>query len=42
MARLKSVTRSSKLGPEEREAAIARLKEKEHDEDVEQIGRAHV
>ena len=31
MARLKSVTRSSKLGPEEREAAIARLKEKELD-----------
>ena len=27
MARLKSVTRSSKLGPEEREAAIARLKD---------------
>ena len=31
MARLKSVTRSTKLGPEERAAAIARLKEKELD-----------
>ena len=31
MARLKSVTRSQKLGPEERDAAIARLKEKELD-----------
>ena len=31
MARLKSVTRSTKLGPEEREAALARLKEKELD-----------
>ena len=31
MASLKSVTRSTKLGPEERAAAIARLKEKELD-----------
>src|SRR5215204_2444320 len=31
MASLKSVTRSTKLGPEERDAAIARLKEKELD-----------
>jgi glycerol-3-phosphate dehydrogenase len=31
MASLKSVSRSTKLGPEEREAAIARLKEKELD-----------
>ncbi|MFC9560357.1 glycerol-3-phosphate dehydrogenase/oxidase [Agromyces sp. NPDC056965] len=30
-ARLKSVTRSTKLGPDERKAAIARLKEKELD-----------